>query len=350
VLCSSTFFYVPTFGQIKVSQLVRSGPEDATKLADAYLTPLFKGFGVGLNSGWNYTANAKNTGRFDIRLSLTGALIPASAKTFDVNKLRLSNAIRLAQGENPKAPTVAGGKGTGPEMDIFDDQGRKLESFNLPAGVNLPSIPTGTLQATVGLPRGIDVTLRGIPQVKLGSDIGSVNSLGGGVKLEVLRLITGKTVSKILPFDLAVSLGYNEFNYKLPLDVQPSSNASPKDNNQSTDFSGQQVQAKVSAVNSEIILSKKLLFFTPFASVGYNSAKTNVALKGNYPIVTGATLLATPTYTTFTDPVKINRNNLSGFRSNVGFQLNLAAFRFFAAYSIADYNAVTAGIGLGIGK
>ncbi len=350
VLFTSTFFCAPTFAQVNVSELIKSGPEDATKLADAYLTPLFKGFGIGLNSGWNYTANAKNAGRFDVRLSLSGALIPPSAKTFDVNKLGLSSSIRLAQGENSAAPTVAGSNMIGPRMEIFADDGQKLENFSLPKGAKLPAIPTGTLQITVGLPRGIDVTLRGIPQVKLGSDIGSINSMGGGIKLEVLRLITGKTVSKILPFDLAVAVGYNELNYKLPLEVKPSTNAAPKDNNQSTDFADQRAEAKISAINSELILSKKLLFFTPFVSVGYNSAKTNITLKGNYPIVTGSTLLATPTYTTFSDPVKINRSNLSGFRSNVGFQLNLAAFRFFAAYSMADYNALTAGIGLGIGK
>jgi hypothetical protein len=33
--------------------LLKSGPGDATKLVSAYADPLFKGFGVGLNSGWN---------------------------------------------------------------------------------------------------------------------------------------------------------------------------------------------------------------------------------------------------------------------------------------------------------
>src|SRR6185503_19961176 len=34
------------------SALIQSGPADATKLVNAYGEPLFKGIGVGLNSGW----------------------------------------------------------------------------------------------------------------------------------------------------------------------------------------------------------------------------------------------------------------------------------------------------------
>ena len=85
--------------------------------------------------------------------------------------------------------------------------------------------------------------------------------------------------------------------------------------------------------------------FTPFLSVGYNSSRTNVSLNGDYPIQTGQ-----GTYTTFSNPININKRYVSGLRANVGFQLNLLLLRLYGSYSIAEYNSVNAGIGFGIGK
>lgn len=64
-----------TYAQSDVSGLIKSSPADATKLAQAYLKPLFKGLGVGLNSGWNNTAHSKNLLRFDLRFGITGAVV-----------------------------------------------------------------------------------------------------------------------------------------------------------------------------------------------------------------------------------------------------------------------------------
>ena len=40
-------------------QLIKSSPADATKLFQNFAEPMFKGFGTGLNSGWNNTAKTK---------------------------------------------------------------------------------------------------------------------------------------------------------------------------------------------------------------------------------------------------------------------------------------------------
>jgi len=339
--------------QSNVSGLIKSGPEDAQRLAQAYLNPLFKGLGIGLNSGWNYTANAKNAGRFEFRIAGTMAFVPQGDKSFDVTKIGLSNSLRLKSG-SPSAPTAAGVKTAGPEMEVLDDNGNAIETFTLPKGANLSFVPAAQLQGTIGLPRGIDLTIRGMPQVNMGDDAGKLNMIGGGIKVELLRLITGKTVSSILPFDVAVAFGYTQLNYELNLDVQPPAGSIPQSPAEEKDFSTQMIDAKLSAVNTELILSKKLAVFTPFISVGYNSSHTDAKMKGNYPIVTDAAVVAGNTlvkyYTAFTDPVKVDKKDISGFRSNIGFQLNLAAFRLFAAYSLGEYNAVNAGIGLGIGK
>jgi hypothetical protein len=344
-----TFSSSKLFAQSDVSDLIKSSPADATKLASAYLNPLFKGLGIGLNSGWNNTAHAKNLLRFDIRVGLTGAVVPQKDEMFDVSKLGLSNNIQPTNASQVMTPTLSGPKSSNTQLTVFDDNGQALETFTMPKGTGLALIPAPQLQATLGLSRGIDITVRTLPEINLGSDFGSIGMVGGGLKVELLPLISGMA-DKLFPVDIAVAGGYTQFNYKLPLDVQAPSGSVPSSSNSTNDFSNQKIDAKFSGVNVEAILSKRLLVFTPFISVGYHTAKTDVGMKGNYPIVSGANNLGQPVYSVFTDPVRINQTDIKGIRTNLGFQLNLAFLRIYGSYSMAEYNSFNGGIGLGIGK
>ncbi len=337
--------------QSDISDIIKSSPADATKLAQAYLKPLFKGFGTGLNTGWNNSAHSKNLLRFDFRLGLTAVVVPEKDQSFDVTKIGLSGSVRPTNAGDVITPTFAGadfsgadGRYSGVELGVYDSSNRLLERFNMPNGALHGVVPAPQLQGSIGLPRGLEFTLRAMPKVNLGDDIGAIGMFGGGLKVEILPLISG-VVDKITPVDLAVAVGYTQFNFSVPLDVPVPSGASGP----SADFSNQRIEAQFSGVNTELIISKRLLVFTPFLSVGYNSAKTDAGLKGNYPIVTGANLLG-PTYTVFTDPVNIKQTDITGFRTNLGFQLNLAFFRIYGSYSMAEYNAFNGGIGFGLGK
>ncbi len=337
------------FSQVKaqsdVSDLIKSSPADATKLAQAYLKPLFKGFGVGLNTGWNNTAHSKNLLRFDLRFGLTGAVVPQKDESFDVTRIGLSSNVRPTNTSQVLTPTFAGDNSNGVQLSVYDSSNRLLETFRMPEGTGIGMIPAPQLQGSIGLPRGLEFTLRAMPKVNLGDDVGAIGMFGGGLKVEVLPLISG-VVDKLTPIDIAVALGYTQFNYSVPLEVGVPAGATGP----SGDFSNQRIEAQFSGINSEVIISKRLLVFTPFLSFGYNTAKTDAGLKGNYPIVTGANLLGQPTYTVFTDPVNIKQTDISGFRTNLGFQLNLAFFRIYGSYSMAEYNAFNGGIGFGLGK
>lgn len=339
------------FAQEDVSDLIKSSPADATKLANAYLTPLFKGFGIGLNSGWNNTAATKGVGKFEIRVSASGAIVPDAGKSFDVTKLGLSSKVSVGSGGNI-APTVGGSDSAPtPTLNVKDGSGNTLESFTLPKGAGLPLIPAPQVQATVGLPKSIDLTLRLMPKVKLG-DAGEIGMVGGGVKVDLLRMLSKKG-AKIAPFSVALGVGFTQFNYSLPLDVTPPSGSVPKDASQVKDFTTQEISAKFSGTNIEAIISKKLLFFTPFLSVGYMTAKTDVGLKGNYPIVTDGVIVGSTVvkqYTSFTDPITIKQTDINGLTTTLGLKLNLTILRIFGSYSMAEYNSFNAGIGLGIGK
>jgi hypothetical protein len=332
--------------QSALSNLIKSGPDDATKLLNAYAEPLFKGFGTGMNSNWNNTAKTKKLLHFDLRITATAAFVPSSDKSFDVTKIGLSDHIGPKDPSQTITPTFAGDKnGIPPTLNIYDDNHQKVEEFQMPAG-QLAIIPSPQVQLTVGLPKNTDITVRGIPQINFGDNIGSVSMIGVGLKHDIMQDIAGKVADKLVPFDLAISLAYSRLNMSVPLDVQPDQGAVPKNSQQSTDFSNQHFEGHFNSFLAQAIISKKLLFFTPFLSVGYSTANADVSTVGNYPVTTGA-VLTVPTYTTFTNPIKIKENTISGIRADLGFQLSLPVFRLYASYSVAKYQSVSAGIGFG---
>lgn len=332
--------------QDSFSGLIKSSPADATKLLNAYAQPMFRGLGIDQNSGWTNTAKTKKTLMFDVRITASATFISSSDKTFDVTKIGLSNHVRPADASQTIAPTFGGKKSDGPLMNIYDDNGQKVGEFNTPAGV-LSVIPAPQLQVTVGIIQNTDVTIRAIPKVSVGSDVGSVSMIGFGLKHDIMQDIAGKTADELIPFDLSVALGYSHLNLNKTLTVNPDDGAQPKDSHQSTDFSNQHINGNFNSFMGEVIISKKLLAFTPFLAVGYNTTHANVAALGNYPVTTGANILNS-TYTTFTNPVSISENVVGGARVDLGFQLSLGFFRLYASGSVAQYKSVNAGIGFGI--
>lgn len=353
-LCILTFTYLcfifsEASAQNEISGLIKANPLDATKLTQAYLKPFFKGLGTGLNSGWNNSANSKKLLRFDLRLGLTAATVPPTDESFDVTKIGLSNNIRPSNPTKIISPTLAGKSDNRAELTIYDSNNQAIETFTMPNGAGLGLIPSPQIQGSLGLSNGIELTLRAMPEVNMGNDFGSISMLGGGLKVELLPLISGMA-DKIFPIDIALAGGYTQFQYQVPLNVNVPSGAIPASPDQVKDFTNQRVEAKFSGFITEAIISKRFLIFTPFVSLGYQTAKTDAGLKGNFPVITGITPLGIRTYTSFSNPVNIKQTDLDGFRANIGFQLNLAFFRIYGSYGMAEYNSFTGGIGFGLGK
>lgn len=337
------------FSQSEVSGLIKSGPADATKLAQAYLKPLFKGFGVGLNSGWNNSAHSKNLMRFDLRIGLTGAVVPPIDETFDVTKIGLSTNVRPTNAAQTLTPTIAGANSLNTQLTVYDSANQPIESFTMPKGTGLNMIPAPQLQGSIGLSQGIELLVRAMPKVNIGNNIGSIGMYGAGLKVELLPLISGMA-DKVFPIDIAIAAGYTQFSFEVPLDVPVPSGSIPASPSQIQDFSNQRIEAKFSGINTEAIISKRFLVFTPFLSLGHNTAKTDAGLKGNYPIVTSVTPLGQKIYTNYANPVTINQTDINGFRTTIGFQLNLAFFRIYGSYSMAEYNSFNGGVGFGLGR
>jgi hypothetical protein len=332
------------------SNIIKVSPADATKLLDAYGQPLFKG--VGMNSGWANTAKVKKLLHFELRVSASAAFTPTSDKSFDVTKIGLSSSVTPANPNQTITPTIGGERSNdGVTLNINNSKGKAVSSFNMPKGY-LPVIPTPQVQLTVGLLESTDLTIRYIPTVNAGNNVGSVNMIGFGLKHDLTKYMFGPA-SKVVPFDLSVLFAYSRMNLRANLNVQPDEGATPEDPTAPTNFSNQYTDGHFNSFLGEAILSKTIFFFTPFVAVGYNNATTSLAAIGNYPATTNTTtsvgtggITTHEYYTVYTNPVNIHETSISGFRADIGFQLNLG-IRIFASASIAQYKSVNAGIGFG---
>jgi len=323
--------------------LIKSSPADITKLVQSYAEPLFKGFGTGLNSGWNNTAKTKKLLHFDLRLTGNLAMVPDMDKSFDVTKIGLSSHVTPQDPANVIAPTFAGAKNDGPVMNINDDNGNKINQFTMPKG-QLSFVPAPTIQLTVGIIKNTDLTIRTTPTINLGTDAGAIGEIGFGIKHDIIQDFAGG--KKIIPFDLALAVNYNKITYTKTLNEQPSGGSQPAPGSQPGDFSTQHIDAHFSGVNVQAIISKKLSVFTPFLSVGYQTANSTFGVLGNYPIESTAPGQS-GYYTTVSNPVNINETSISGLRADIGFQLELSVFRIYASYSAGQYQSVNGGIGFG---
>ncbi|KQM77265.1 hypothetical protein ASE74_18660 [Pedobacter sp. Leaf216] len=318
--------------QKDVGGLFVGGPADATKLVNAYFDPLYKGLGLGLTDGWTNTAKSKGFLKFDVRVSVSAAFVPQSARSYDVNTLGLST-IKPAPGASSIGPTAFGDDHEGGKMQVYTSGGIPTgKFFNLPQGVGFHVVPSAQIQATLGLPKNIEVTLRAMPKVGIGSDLGDLSMIGFGAKVELLPLFMGSTTEKLIPVDIAVAGGFTQYKYNLPLNVNNTQN------------SDQRIDAKFNGVNFDAIVSKSILFFTPFASIGYQTSKTNLKALGTYKFEDGINSA------TYVDPISVKQTDIDGVRGSLGFQLKFGFFKFYGSYTAAKYSMVNAGIGLGIGK
>jgi len=326
-----------------ISQLFKGSPSDVNKLVNAYSNPLFKGFGNSLNGGWTNTAQTQKFLRFAIRISASASIVSDADKSFDINSLKLDN---IKPTGSSIAPTFGGDKNLSTGIVVSDpsDPNNPAKKYNttLPKGV-IQYIPAPQVQLTIGIIKNTDLSVRFIPTTKITDDVGSVGMIGFGLKHNFAHDFSKRS----LPFDLALAVGYTNLKYNKSLSVLP--DASNGGVSGSQNYSNQTLQGNFSGWNTQVILSKKLLFFTPFVSVGYLSSNTDVGLKGNFPFVTGVNTTGKPIYTTYADPINISGSaaSVSGARADVGFQMSLFFLKIYGSYSFAEYQSANVGIGLG---
>jgi len=293
-----------------LSSFSQNATEDGKKLIKAYISPLGNSLGAALNNGWYNTAKPHKLGGFDITVTANIVMIPNNAKIFNITE---SNENTFSGGETP---TILG-SGDGVQVTYAG------ESSDMPKGLNIPIIPLPMLQGGIGLIKGTELDFRYMPELKIGS-AGKVGLFGVGLKHDILQWIP--IVDKI-PIDISIQAGYTKLSSEIKL-IDPTATISP------------QANLDVSATTVNLILSKKLLMFTPYLGLGYNSTQTTFNVKGNYNVAGLAIDVS--------DLTEIDFGSNNNFRANIGFRFNITVLALQANYTFSEYPTATIGAGISL--
>lgn len=321
---------VPSFAQEDLDQLMRESIDDGRKLINAYSSPFMESVSLSLNQGWYNTAKPHKVAGVDLTITANAMTIPNSEMFFDVSKLGLQK-IELDESSQdyPLAPTIFGPE-TRPTFSYTDEETGIKETYLGPGGIDLEGtfkknwIPVPMAHLGFGLPKGTDVKLRFSPTMDLGDDT-SFKIFGIGVMHDIKQWIPG---IKLLPFDLSGFVGYT----KLKLESQYDPETNPENIG----------LFEMNATTIQGLISKKFSVLTLYGGVGYNIAKSSVALKGSYDINDNG-----QSDKGEVDPLDL-KFAASGFRTTAGLRLKLAVFTFHADYTLQKYKCLTVGFGISV--
>jgi len=338
-----------TKAQVKnLGQMMAAGTSDAQKLFQSYLSPYVDGFGAAMAGGWYNTAEAHKPGGFEITFTLNAAMVPDEFTTFDITTLGLQY-LKPGSSTGNIAPTVAGPAEAGPQLnyniDAFD-----LKAFDMPQGLDWRYVPAPTIQAGVGLYKGTDLLGRYLPNIKAGGSELGLWGIGG--RHDIKQWIPG--VKKLPVLQLSLMYGYTRLHANVSLSVTPSNIHAMDANTNPVNWENQQLKVLAESHTANLLIAAKLPVITFYGGAGIIQTRSNLKLKGYYPIAdlsgfTG-TEIAVTNESAALDPINMVFENKDGDlrkpRLNIGFRLKMSIITINFDYTRAIYNVFTAGLGV----
>lgn len=335
------------FSQTNVAEFLKGGKADANALVKAYLEPYAFALGDGLNNGWYNTAETHHLFGLDLTLGVSAVQVPDGSRTFDINKLGLTN-MEVRSG-NSIAPTVAGKDAPGPMITVYDDQRNPLVEFNSPPGTGLDLVPVPMVQLSVGLLPNTDIIGRYVPEMKYNNngDEMRIGLWGLGAKHNFMEWIP---VLNELPFDASVFYGYSEVNGQSALSFTTANYSSnPNITIEPVNTDDQMLELKTRTSKYGLVVSKKFTVLTVFGAIGKSTSKVDVNLLGTYPVVAtaeGGGLVITQEGA-LVNPVQLDFET-SNMSMELGARLKFTFLSLFASINKSEYTSYTAGLSLGM--
>ncbi len=317
--------------QSDVNDLFAAGIEDAETFMNDYLAPVSEGAIYSVAGSWFNTADAKPLGGFEISVigNLTGFKNKEDKKTFVLNTADYQN-LQFVDGSTSKTVSSALGDIEGVRVFVEDEIAPGVtarEEFELPSGLaaeDLNFIPSGYIQASVGLIKGTEIKARFLP--KIDTDDVEVSLFGVGIQHEFTKHLPA---DKVLPVAISGVIGYTRINGVY--DFTDTSIISGSD---------QRIDAKINTWVFQAVVSTRLPIINFYGSLGYLSGKSETAILGTYDVQSG------PFQQSYTDPFTIN-TDASGVTANIGTKLKLGFFRLHADYTLAEFNNFSFGVNFG---
>ena len=316
-----------TVAQSNLNDLLAAGIEDAQQFTTDYLSPLTEGAVYSISGSWYNTAEAKPFLGFEIQLigNTTFFNNKADKKAFLLNTADYEN-LRFVDGSSSREVASALGDIEGVRVFVEDDSGLVRQEFELPSGLaseGVTFLPSGYIQASVGLIKGTEIKARFLP--KINADDAKVGFYGFGLQHEFTKHLPA---DKLWPVAVAAVIGYTHLDGDYNL--QDAGLFAGED---------QRLKMKIDSWVFQAVVSTRLPVINFYGGLGYLTGKANTDVLGTY-VVSG------PFPATYTDPFSV-RSNANGVVANLGAKLKLGFFRLNVDYTLGEFDTASFGINFG---
>ena len=295
------------------------------------MSPVSDGAIYSISNGWYNTADAKPLGGFEISIigNITGFKNKDDKKAFLLDPADYENLDFVQNPGQARMVSTALGDIEGVEVFVEDQSGVFREDFELPSGLaaeNLNFIPSGYIQASVGLIKGLEVKARFLPKIKFDDDA-KLGLFGAGLQYDFTKILPA---DKVMPVAISAVIGYTNLNGEY--DFTDSS---------TIEGSNQRIDASFKTWNfSAVVSTKNIPVINFYGGLGYITGKSDIDLLGTYQ-ANG------PFFSeTVEDPFTVSKN-ASGVAATLGTKLKLGFFRLNAEYNIAEFSTFTFGVNFG---
>lgn len=334
--------------QIPGFELIYGNTSDTKIILQEYMRPYANIMGANLNAGWYNTAKPHKLGGFDITATVSVAFAPSATLTYDVSQFENLNAS--IEGSSNIAPTVAGDMETPPELvysNIKTSSG-VLGSHELkiphPNGTGINYLPLPMGQATIGLFKGTDITLRYVPDLTIG-EYGEIGVFGLGGRHSISQWIP---VLKRLKFiNIALQGGYTKVETSAHMKLEPEVEVPMPD---PPNFDDQFLNMNLTGWTVNLIASQSIPVITVYEGIGFSSSAADLAMLGKYPkivLIDEGENIGKTTYQVVEDPIEeLSYENKNNLRLNAGIRFKLGVLTIHYDFTKTLYATHTAGLGI----
>jgi hypothetical protein len=296
----------------------------ASQNAVNYLSPILTAWGADLNSGLYHSADLHDVLGFDVGLKVGAVMVKDEDRIFDLvlpEQIRYGGVTLNAGVDYDKVisgvPTALGdlsGKAVIVKSTSTFASLRGQTIFTTPKGFNVKFASLLIPQAAVGLPFGLEVIGRFVPNIILPDDAGKVNFIGFGIRHSIDQYIP------LLPVDLSIHF----MTQKLTI----------------SDMNDRKI-VSASGIAYGIEMSKTLALLTMYGGYQIEQSEWEVDLYNPDPSLTQ--FVGTPVSI---DGFHVDGKNASRFHAGV--RLLLAIINVHADYSFAAQPVIAAGVGISL--
>ncbi len=314
-----------------LNNLFLSGVNDAERFSNSYLAPVSEATIYSISNGWYNTADAKPLGGFEISIvgNMTGFKNKDDKKAFVLDPNDYENLDFVINPGQARPVSTALGDIEGIEVFVEDENGLFREEFELPSGLaseNFNFIPSGYIQGSVGLVKGLEVKARFLPKIKFDDDA-KIGLFGAGLQYDFTKMLPA---DKLLPVAISAVIGYTGLTGEYDFTDTELINGSD-----------QRIDANFKTWNfSAVVSTRNIPVINFYGGLGYITGKSDIDVLGTYEVTSG------PFQTTYTDPFSVSKK-ASGVTANLGTKIKLGFFRINADYNFSEFSTFTFGLNFG---